>query len=111
MAALTVQTLSDAGTTVTHALPGASDTANIGSGHNTFLVYKNTSATVLTVTVAVPGNTFFGVAEQDNVVTVPITTGEKWIPLRKEYDDGTGNATITTSAQVAGMTVAVVRLS
>lgn len=48
----------------------------------------------------------------DKQIALPITTGELWIPLRKEYDagDGTGRCTITTSAQDANIKVAVVRM-
>ena len=110
MAALTTQVITDNGFTPTYGAAAASDTADIGNGHNTFAVYKNASGSSVTVTAVVPGNTFFGTATADNVITVPATNGEKWIPLRKEYDDGTGRATITTSAQTS-VTVAIVRIS
>lgn len=109
MAALTVQVMTDNGFTPTYSTPTASDTAPLGNGHNTFAVYRNTSGTSVTVTAVIPGNTFFGLAAPDNAITVPLTTGEKWIPLRKDYDDGTGNATLTTSAQ-SGVTVAIVQV-
>lgn len=110
MAALTVQTISDAGTTVTFAASGASDTARIGSGYNTFVIMRNTTGAPVNFTIAVPGNTFFGTATADNVISVPATTGVKYVPLRKEYDDGTGNATITVTP-AAGVEIAVVKVA
>lgn len=108
MAALTPSSILDAGTAPASVVPTASDTVAIGSGHNTFLRYTNTSATPVTVTVVVPGNTAYGQALPDPAIAVPITTGEVWIPIRKDYDDGTGNATLTTNAQPAGLKVQAV---
>lgn len=110
MAALATQYLADTGALPTFTAASTSDTAEIGNGHNTFIVYRNTNGAIRAMNVVVPGNTFFGLAQPDNTVSVPATTGEKWIPLRKEYDDGTGRATITV-ADATGVTVAVVRLS
>ncbi len=110
MAALTVQNMLDTGVAPTFGAASTSDTVAIGSGHNTFLVYKNTDASTEAITFAIPGNTFFGVAKQDNTVTIAATTGELWVPLRKEYDDGTGNATVTM-ASATGVTVAAVKLT
>jgi hypothetical protein len=109
MAALTTYNIVDAGTKPTFTAAAASDTAEIGSGRNTFAVYKNTSSTVCNVGITVPGSTSYGQATPDPTLSLPITIGELWIPLRKEYDDGTGRATLTTSAQDAGITVAIVR--
>lgn len=111
MAALTTQNMTENGFTPTYTDVTATDTAEIGNGHNTFLVYKNTSASPLAAKVNVPGTTFFGVTTPDNDITVPATTGEKWVPLRKEYDDGTGRATLTHTAPVTNQKVAVVRIS
>lgn len=110
MAALTTNQIVDAGTAPTFIQAGASDTAEIGNGHNTFVVYKNTTGSSVTITVVAPGNTDYGVAYPDPQISVPATNGERWIPLRNGYDDGTGRATLTTSAQDAGITVAVVRM-
>ena len=110
MAALTVYNIVDAGTKPTYSTPTASDTASIGSGHNTFLHYKNTSGSPVTVTVVHQGTTAYGVANPDNVLTLAATTGELMIPLRQQYDDGPGNATVTTSAQT-NVTVALIRLA
>lgn len=111
MAALTTQHVVDAGTKPTFASAAASDTVEIGNGINTFAVYKNTSGSPVTVTVVVPGNTTYGQPNPDPALTLPATTGELWIPMRKAYDpgDGSGRATITTSAQTS-VTVAVVQV-
>jgi hypothetical protein len=111
MAALTTQNILDAGTKPTFATATASDTAEIGSGHNTFAVYKNTGSATAIVVVA-PGTTDYGQPYPDPSITLPATTGEIWIPLRKSYDpgDGSGRATLT-QATPTGVTVAVVRMS
>jgi hypothetical protein len=111
MASLTTQNIVDAGTKPTFGAAAASDTAEIGNGSNTFVVYKNTG-TQKTVTIVAPGNTDYGQPNPDPALTLGATTGELWIPLRKDYDpgDGTGRATITLSDATA-VTVAVVRHS
>jgi hypothetical protein len=112
MAALTTQSLVDAGTAPTFGAAAASDTAEVGNGHNTFYVVKNGGGAPINVTIAVPGNTSYGQATPDPVIAVP-NGGEKWIPLRREYANasvaGVGRCTITTSAQTS-VTVAVVRV-
>lgn len=112
MAALALQHLLDAGTAPTTATPSASDTADYGNGKNTFLVYRNTGSTPLVTTVVVPGNNAYGQANPDPVITTPITTGEKWIPLRQSMDDGNGTntVTVTSTGLAAGQTVALVRV-
>jgi hypothetical protein len=109
MAALTTQNIVDAGTAPTFGAAAASDTAEIGNGQNTFVVYK-TAGTSTNVTITAPGNNNYGQPNPDPVIALG-ATAEKWIPLRKAYDpgDGTGRATLTTSAQTA-VTVAVVRM-
>ncbi len=109
MAALSTQNIVDAGTAPTFGAAAASDTAEVGSGFNTFAVYK-TAGTGTTVTITVPGNNTYGQPNPDPAIVLG-ATAEKWIPLRKEYDaaDGTGRCTITTSSQ-ATVTVAIVRM-
>ncbi|USC17037.1 hypothetical protein [Rhodococcus sp. 11-3] len=109
MAALSTQVIEDDGFYPTFAAAAASDTAEIGSGRNTYAHYKNDSGSSVTVTVLVPGTTFFGLANPDNAVVVA-AGAETLIPLRKAYDDGTGRATITTSSQTS-VTVAVVKVA
>lgn len=111
MTAITTQNVVDAGTVPTFAAAAAtSNTAEVGNGHDTFLVVKNTNGATRTVTITVPGNTEYGQPAPDPVITVAATTGEAWIPLRKAYDaaDGTGRATFVLEA-TAGVTLAVVR--
>jgi hypothetical protein len=114
MAALTTQNIVDAGTKPTFGAAAASDTAEVGNGTNTFVVYKNTDTNAKTVTITVPGNTSYGQALPDPALALGANTGELWIPLRKEYDaaDGSGRATlaVTGTGGVTGVTVAVVRL-
>lgn len=112
MAALTTFPLVDAGTKPTFVNSSASDTAEVGNGKNTFLVYKNTGGSAAVVTIVVPGNNTYGQANPDPAITVALTTGENWIPLRKEYDagDGSGRATITATNSGATLQVAVVQV-
>lgn len=115
MAALTLQTIVNAGTKPTFSAATTSDTARINSGSDTFLVYKNTDATnSRTLTVVVPGSTDYGSPLPDPTFTLAAVNGEAWIPLRKAYDpgDGTGAATITMSGTgaPAGVTVALVQM-
>lgn len=112
MAALTVQHVADDGTAPDFGLDtvSAEDTAEIGSGLNTIVVYRNSGGSPVDVVVHVPGETFFGVANVDNTVSVP-AGGEAWIPLRRAYADNSegGHAVITTGG-AADLTVALVRL-
>lgn len=112
MTALTVNKVVDAGTAGATQTPTASDTADYGNGRNTFLVYRNTGATPLVLTIVVPGTNVYGSANPDPTITVPITTGEKWIPLRRELDDGnlSNTVTITATGTAAGQTVQLVRV-
>lgn len=116
MAALSTFTLVDAATKPTFGAAALSDTAEVGSGSNTFVVYKNTDANIKTVTITVPGNTSYGQPAPDPAITVAATTGEVWIPLRREYANpavaGVGRCTLTVSGTggITGVTVAVVRV-
>lgn len=112
MAALSTQNIADTGAAPTlTGLAGASDTADVGNGRNTFLVCRNTTGSSVTFTITPPGETSYGENLPVKAIVVPATTGEKWIPLRKEYAADDNRCTITTSAQGAGITVAVVRMS
>ena len=114
MAALTTQKIVNAGTKPTFGAAALTDTAEVGNGLNTFVVYKNTDSNAKTVTITVPGQTEYGQNTPDPALTLGATTGELWIPLRKVYDkaDGTGRCDLTVSGTggVTGVTVAVVRL-
>lgn len=108
MAALPVRTLVDAGTRPTLVAASVSDTAQIGNGVNNFAVYLNGSGASVTLTVTGQGTTDYGKDLPDNVITVA-AGAEVWIPLRKDYSDGTGNAVITLSAATS-VTAAVVKV-
>lgn len=111
MAALTTKVLSDDGSAPSLVAASASDTAQVGNGLNTFLVYENTGSTgPATVTITPPGKTSYGVNLPDKVVT--LATGAKaWIPLRRDYADETGRATLAHGgAGLADLKVAVVRV-
>lgn len=120
MAALTTKVLSDDGSAPTFVTPAASDTAQVGNGLNTFLVVRNSNATSTnktTVSITPPGKTSYGVNLPAKTVDVPGATGgvpgEKWIPLRREYADETGRATIVQTlggAALSDLKVAVVRV-
>jgi len=110
MAALTVQSIVDAGTAPTFVPASASDTvSDTGNGNNVFVVYKNTSATdAVTVTITPEGNTTYGVALPPKVVNVPLGS-ECWIPLRRAYVvDGLVTLAVT-GAGLADTDVAVVK--
>lgn len=105
MAALTTKRLRDDGTVPTFGAASASDTAEVGTGMNRFAWYRNTTGAPVTVTVAVPGETFFGTPTTDNVVTVP-ANGQAMIPLRRGYGVS-GRATLALS-DATGVEVAIV---
>lgn len=112
MAALTTQNIVAAGTKPTFSAASTSDTAEVGNGKNTFVVYRNSDASTEQVTIVAPGNNSYGQPNPDPVVTIPGGPGaELWVPLRKEYDagDGSGRCTLTM-ASTTGITVAVVRI-
>lgn len=112
MADLSTQDIVAAGTAPTFSAASTSDTAEIGNGGNTFVVYKNTNASPRTITITAPGNTDYGEPNPDPQLTLAATTGELWIPMRKDYDpaDGTGRATLAMG-DATDVTVAVVRMS
>lgn len=109
MAALTTQMIVDAGTKPTFSSASTADTAVIGNGTNTFVVYKNADTSSHTLTITVTGNTSYGVALPQKTVTLAANTGEVWVPLRKAYDDGTGVAHLGLDAATS-ITVAVVQV-
>lgn len=114
MAALTTQNIVNAGTAPTFGAAALTDTAEVGNGVNSFVVYKNSDTNAKTITITAPGNNSYGQPNPDPALTLAANTGELWIPLRKEYDaaDGTGRTTLTVSGTggVTGVTVAVVRM-
>lgn len=108
MALLTLQQMSFPSLTPSYGAVAASDTiANVDD--RTFLHVKNASGTIDTVTVVVPGNDQFGSAVTDPTIAVPITTGDRMIPLFPAMaDPATGLVTVTHS-QTTSVTCALVR--
>lgn len=116
MADLATQTIANTGTSVSFATNAALvDTAEVGTGTNTFVVYRNTDASAKTIVITVPGTTDYGSPLPDPEIEIPATTGEVWIPLRREYRaiDGGGRVTLSIKSPgtVTGLKVAVVRIS
>lgn len=117
MAVLTTQSLVSAGTAPSYATPAdanGGDTAEVGSGTNTFLHFKNTNAATRTITLKLDHNTLSsGAAYPDKTFTLGANTGELWIPLRKEYANdavsGVGRMRVNTSASL-NVSVAVIQV-
>jgi hypothetical protein len=109
MATLALSTIVDAGTEPTYVAASAADLAPIGSGHNTFVAYKNTDANIKTLTITSYDVSDNGDTQSPHVVSLPATTGFVKIPLRKSYDDGTGYAhiAVTGTGGVTGVSVYV----
>jgi hypothetical protein len=115
MAALTTQTLVNAGTPPTFAPAEVTDYVEVGNGQDTFAVYKNTNVATRTITVEMDHSTLeTGVVYPSKVYTIAADTGETWIPLRKIYIDtaeaGIGRAVLNVSDSATDVTVAVVRV-
>lgn len=118
MAALSTQSIVNAGTAPTMGPKALSDTAEVGSGRNTVLIVRNEDAEAKVLTVVAPGNTNYGAALPDPTFSLAdgsSTPTEVWIPLRREYVDndvaGYGRCTVTISTGTAtGVTCAVVRV-
>lgn len=108
MALLSIQQVAITGTTPTYSAVSASDT--VVPDERCFLIVKNGNAAADTATVVVPG-TIYGQARPDVAVSVPATTGERWIgPLAGDLaDPATGLITITHSV-TATVTCALVRI-
>lgn len=113
MAALTTTSITYAGTLAAGTALSASDTAEVGSGSNRFLLYENTSATPVTVTITLPTTATPYTEQQASTVqyTLSATTGRLAIPLHIDYAGADGRATITHSAQPAGATVRVMAVN
>lgn len=111
MALIATQHLVDAGTAPTFTTPGAADTVEYGNGTNTFVVIKNAHATdAVTVNFTVSGNTDYGQPYPDPALSVAALS-EKWIPIRKAYDDGTATGHAVLGISGTGTpTVAVIRV-
>lgn len=109
MALLTVQQVAAPSTTPTYGAVAASDTI-LAPDDRTFLIVKNGSGTIDTVTIVIPGNDEFGSAIPDPAITVPITTGERWIPITAHMADPATSLVTVTHSQTTTVTCALVRV-
>jgi hypothetical protein len=107
MANLSAQQATVAGFTPTYsAAAGGGD--NFPCGAHTFLIAR-TAGTAITLTLAVPGTAWNGIANPDTAISLP-ATGERWILLDPRYQDTDGLAHATYTAATA-LTLAVVTTS
>lgn len=110
MAALTLQNITRAGTTLTFgAAAGGGDTMPVGDRN--FLYVKNGGGSPITVTVAAVTQCNQGSTHSISAVSVPNGSEKCWAPVNAIFADGTdGQAHITYSA-VTSVTVAAVSLA
>ena len=108
MALLSIQQVAITGTTPTYGAVSASDT--VVPDERCFLIVKNGNASPDTATVVVPGSVY-GQARPDVAVSVPATTGERWIgPLSGDLADPTTGLITITHSVTATVTCALVRV-
>lgn len=108
MALLNIQQVAITGTTPSYGAVASTDT--IVPDDRAFLIVKNASATPAPVVIVVPGTTY-GQNNPDVTVTVPITTGERWIgPMVQALADPTTGLISVTHTQTASVTCALVRV-
>lgn len=108
MALLSPQQVVVTGTTPSYGAVAASDTITPDSDRQ-FLIVKNASGTIDNCVLVIPGSTY-GQANPDVTISVPITTGERWISIPPAAaDPSTGLITVTHS-QTTSVTCALVRV-
>jgi hypothetical protein len=79
-----------------------------------FAVYRNTNAATRAVLITMAKLTGYGEilpAPGAPGWTLAATTGELWIPLHPDYNNGSGRITITCSASGVNVTVGCVRIA
>jgi hypothetical protein len=107
MATLTpVNVTAVAGTAVTFTAAAAGGDVVASPGPHTWLFVTNGGGAPITVTLAVPGNAWNGVAAPDTAVTVTNAT-TKAIPVDARYTDSNVQCAVTYSG-VTTVTVAAV---
>jgi len=108
MTAQPIQQVTITGTTPSYAAVAASDTLVPDS--RGFLIVKNAGGSPDTATVVVPGTTY-GQNNPDVPITVPATTGERWIgPMTPELADPTTGLITVTHSFTTSVTCAYVRV-
>ena len=108
MALLAIQQVSITGTTPNYVAVSASDTVVPDS--DVFLIVKNANASPDTATVVIPGS-YYGQAIPDVAVSVPATTGERWIgPLNQALADPAPGLITITHSVTATVTCALGRV-
>lgn len=106
MAEIPVRTASYDGINLALAAAASGDTAKCGPGYA--LLVNNGDASSIDVTIAVPGNTEYGVAAPDKVISVP--AGELWeIPLLEVYRDPSDRLAHITWSSTTSITRVVVK--
>lgn len=109
MALLSAQTPVITGTTPSYVAASASDTLK-HTTDNSFLIVRNAGGSPDTVVVVIPGSKY-GQATPDVSVTVPATTGERWIgPFKSDMVDPTSKVITVTHSFTTSVTVALVTL-
>lgn len=99
------------GTTPVYGAVTVADNFKLSDSHQ-FLIVKNASGSPVNVTIVVPGQTY-GQNNPDIVVSVPATTGERWIgPFHADMQDPTDPLKLidVTYSAATSVTAALVRL-
>lgn len=108
MALLNQQQVTITGTTPAYVAVAATDT--VVPDERGFVIVKNGNASPDTATVVVPGIAF-GQAKPDVPVTVPASTGERWIgPMTPDLADPVTGLISITHSVTATVTCAYVRV-
>lgn len=112
MALLTTQTITKAGLNPVNAVAANAGGDTVRVSDRTFLYVKNADASAKTVTIDVPGNTDYGVAKPEVVVTVAAGAIAFIGPIDTTFlqpGSSPGTANVTYSA-VTSVTVAACQL-
>lgn len=105
MAIINKQVLGVVGAAITwNAASGGGDLIN--QPGRAIVGIKNTSGASITATFVTPGTLPNGDAYPDHTVSVPATTGERWLVLGEEYTDANSQCTVTWSS-ATGVTFCV----
>lgn len=109
MAALTTISVAYAGTLAAGTAVSASDTAEVGNGANTFLLYEGGSGTC-TITITLPTTATPYTEAVAATVTYSLTASSRLaVPLHKDYAGSDGRCAIAHTGTLTSATVRVVR--